>query len=102
MRTVSLRRSGQTRVECREALRHLWLRDFVEPYVDGELASVRRARFTVHLTRCWTCSVHVETLQLIKRSLRTGPKRGPTPLAEVRLRRFADRLATTETDHGRG
>ncbi len=81
-------------------LRHLWLRGFVEPYVDGELAGVRRARFAAHLTRCWTCSGHVETVQLIKLSLRTGPQRGPTPLAEVRLRRFADRLATT--GHGRG
>lgn len=95
MRTRSRRRSPWTRTECREALRHLRVRGFVEPYVDGELTDTRRARFVAHLARCWSCSGQVEMLQLIKHSLQTGPQRGPVPLAEIRLRRFADRLATT-------
>lgn len=102
MRTTRLRRSRQNWAECREALRHLRLRGFVESYVDGELTDTSRARFVAHLARCWACSGQVETLQLIKHSLQTRPQRGPVPLAEIRIRRFADRLATTPAVEGDG
>ncbi|EST38268.1 hypothetical protein N566_08335 [Streptomycetaceae bacterium MP113-05] len=97
MKATSLRRSRQNWAECREALRHLRLRGLVEPYVDDQLAGTRRAHFVAHLARCWTCSEQAETLHLIKQSLRTGLQRGPVQLAEVRLRRFADRLTAPPT-----
>ncbi|THA27931.1 hypothetical protein E4198_23330 [Streptomyces sp. RKND-216] len=97
MKATSLRRSRQNWAECQEVLRHLRLRGLVEPYVDDQLAGTRGARFVAHLARCWTCSEQAETLRLIKHSLRNGPQRGPVHLAEVRLRRFADRLTATPT-----
>jgi anti-sigma factor RsiW len=107
MKRMSPRRLRQTCAECREKIRHLRLRGSLEAYVDGELTGSRRAEVAAHLACCWTCSGYAETLRLIKHSLRTGPRRAPVPLAEVRLRRFADRLAdrmatASGTCHGTG
>jgi anti-sigma factor RsiW len=93
MKMMGRQRGSQTWAECREGLRHLHLRGSVEAFIDGELTGTHRTRVAAHLARCWTCSGHAETLRLIKHSLRTGPRRAPVALAEIRLRRFADRLA---------
>jgi anti-sigma factor RsiW len=85
-------RLREIRALCREQLRHLRLRGSVGAYVDGELSPARRTELAAHLVRCWACSVHEETLRLVKHSLRGGPLRGPVSLSEVRVRRFAARL----------
>ncbi|UGY94760.1 anti-sigma factor family protein [Streptomyces gobiensis] len=79
---------------CREKVRHLRLRRDVEAYVDGELTGAHRTQVATHLGRCWSCSGRAETLRLIKTSLRHGLQHAPASLASVRLRRFADHLAT--------
>ncbi|MEU9245392.1 zf-HC2 domain-containing protein [Streptomyces sp. NPDC048385] len=89
-------RFREIRAQCREQLRHLRLRGSVGAYVDGELAPARHAELAAHLVRCWACSVQAETLRLVKHSLRGGPLRAPVSLSEIRIRRFAARLAAPE------
>jgi anti-sigma factor RsiW len=95
------RRLRQIQAECREGIRHLSLRDLVEAYVDDELADDDRTRVAAHIDRCWICSDHACTIRLMKRSLSIGPRRAPVPLAMVRLRRYANGLATAPGPSGR-
>lgn len=82
--------------ECREKLRHLRLRGYIEAYMDGALTSHRKEQVAAHLATCWTCSGTAETLRLIKHSLRRSPRRIPASLSEARLRRFAGQLARND------
>ncbi|NUR05208.1 MAG: hypothetical protein HOY79_54515, partial [Streptomyces sp.] len=81
--------------ECRQKVGHMRLRGAVEAYVDGELAGRRRARVAAHVACCFSCSGYVQTLRLVKASLRRGPARAPASLTGARVHRFADRLTRT-------
>jgi anti-sigma factor RsiW len=63
---------------CRQQASHLRLRTLVGAYVDGELTGSQRARLAAHLTACWACSGYVETLRMIKQSLRRIDREHPT------------------------
>ena len=97
LRTTGLR---HTWAECREGMRHVRLQGAVDAYVDGELTPARRAQVAAHLAYCWACSGYAQTLRSIKASLRRGPDRAPVSLSETRLRRFADRLASSPRVRG--
>ncbi|MGW0821039.1 anti-sigma factor family protein [Streptomyces sp. NPDC002845] len=81
--------------ECREKFRHLRLRGAVGAYADGQLTGARHTLVAAHVARCWACSGELLALRLMKASVRGSPHRAPTSLAEVRIRRFADRMART-------
>lgn len=81
------------RTECRELTRHLRLRGAVEAYADGELTGAHRLGVAAHVACCWACSGSLETVRLIKASLRDSPRRTPESLASARIRRFVHRLA---------
>ncbi|WP_236244288.1 zf-HC2 domain-containing protein [Streptomyces sp. CC210A] len=93
MKTLPRRRTPGIWSECREKLRHVRLRRSVGPYADGELTGAARARVAAHISRCWVCSGTLQTLRLVKSSLRRGPQRAPASLAAARLHRYAHRLA---------
>lgn len=93
MKTLRLPRAPGWWAECREKTRHLRLRGAVGAYADGELTGADRMRMAAHLARCWSCSGTLQTLKLIKASLRRSPGQAPVSLASVRLRRYAVRLA---------
>lgn len=93
MRKPYLPRWREIWAECREKTRHLRLRGDLGAYADGELIGGRRAPMAAHLRCCWVCSGQLQTLLLIKASIRHSPHRAPIPLAEVRIRRYARRLA---------
>ncbi|MDR3084366.1 MAG: zf-HC2 domain-containing protein [Streptomyces sp.] len=99
MKTLSTGRLRHTWAECREHLRHLRLRGCIGAYADGELGDAQRDRVAAHLARCWACGGCLQTLRLIKHSLRGRPQRAPVSLAATRMRRFAGRLATTPSTH---
>ncbi|UQA97067.1 anti-sigma factor family protein [Streptomyces halobius] len=92
MRKPYLPRLREIWDECRERARHLRLHGDLGAYADGELSGNRRVRMAAHLACCWICSGRLETLQLIKASIRRSPHRAPVSLAEVRIRQYADRL----------
>ncbi|WP_236242968.1 anti-sigma factor [Streptomyces sp. CC228A] len=77
MKTLLCRRTPGIWSQCRERLLHLRLRRSVGPYADGELTGAARARVAEHIARCWVCSGTLETLRLVKSSLRRGPQRAP-------------------------
>lgn len=79
--------------EYREKIRHLRLRGAVGAYADGELNCADRARMATHIACCWSCSGSLETLKLIKASVRGSQKRAPASLASARLHRYAHQLA---------
>ena len=79
----------------RGLLAHRRMRRAVEVYLDGELTPQDRAEVVGHLSICWECSVAAETLRLLKRALSHSRDRTPTSVAEGRLRRFAEKLAST-------
>ncbi|MGR8009495.1 anti-sigma factor family protein [Streptomyces hypolithicus] len=83
--------------ECREHITHMRLRGSVDAYADGELSAADRARVATHIARCWACNGYVQTLRLVKHSLRNGPKRAPISLAAARMRRFAGQLTAAPT-----
>jgi anti-sigma factor RsiW len=86
----------QLRDGCRHGYQHARLRPLLDAYLDGELSRSDRARVAAHLAACFACSGSVETLRLIKQSLRSRPRRTPADLAEARLRRFGDALIHTD------
>jgi anti-sigma factor RsiW len=87
----------------RGLLAHHRMRRSVEAYVDGELAPQARADVVRHLSRCWECSMAAETLRLLKWALSRHRVRSPSSLAERRLRRFAENLASVRpSEDGRG
>jgi anti-sigma factor RsiW len=100
MTKLSAPRPGRLWAECREKLRHLWLRGAVGTYADGQLTGARRARVAAHVASCWACSGELLALRLIKASVRGHPHRAPTSLAEARMRRFADRIAGSPPPSG--
>lgn len=81
----------------RDLLAHRRMRRAVEGYLDGELTPQDRAEVARHLSICWECSVAAETLRLLKRALSHHRDRRPTSVVEGRLRRFAEKLASTGT-----
>jgi anti-sigma factor RsiW len=85
--------SRQLWAEGRERLRHLRFCGAVEAFADGELTGRRQVRVAAHIACCRACSGSLQTLRLIKASLRRSPRRTPESLASVRVRRFARRLA---------
>jgi hypothetical protein len=78
----------------RGLLAHRRMRRAVEAHLDGELAPGADAEVVRHLSVCWECSTVAETLRLLKRALRDRRARAPTTMAERRLRRFAEDLAS--------
>ncbi|MFP3986564.1 zf-HC2 domain-containing protein [Streptomyces sp. E11-3] len=81
--------------ECLERVRHLRLRGDLEAYADGELTGARRTRMAAHLDRCWVCSGRLQTLRLVKASIRGHPHRAPASLSRARVDRYARQLADT-------
>ncbi len=94
MKRQRIPRPRQLWAECREKVRHVRLCGAVEAYADGELTGVHRMRVAAHVARCWACSGSLQTLRLIKASLRGSTRRTAASLASVRMRRFAQRLTT--------
>jgi anti-sigma factor RsiW len=51
-------------------LRHHRLRSLLGAFVDGELDPGAAGRIRAHLRSCWWCSGDVQTLRLVKATLR--------------------------------
>ncbi|MFH9071371.1 anti-sigma factor family protein [Streptomyces alboflavus] len=86
--------------DCCERVRHLRLRGSLEAYADGELTGARRAQLAAHVARCWVCSGSLQTLRLVKASLRTSPRRHPQSLGAVRILRYAEQMAAVHHPQG--
>lgn len=71
---------------------HRRLRIAVDAWVDAELDEATTRAVAAHVRACWGCSSAAETARLVKRSLRRLREAQPSPLASVRLRRFAGDL----------
>ena len=78
----------------RGLLAHRRMRYAVGAYLDGELETAAGAEVAAHLSICWECSTVAETLRLLKSALRRRGALTPTTVAERRLRRFAEEVAS--------
>ncbi|GAA4934826.1 anti-sigma factor family protein [Streptomyces coeruleoprunus] len=84
--------------ECRKKPRHGRLRGAVEAYADGELTGAHRTRVAAHVAGCRACSGSLQTLRLIKASLRGGPGRMPASSRPWRSRRDGDLVGRVKAD----
>ena len=76
--------------ECRHVGR------LIQAYLDGEVDVPAAEEVAAHLDECLDCGLEAETFRQLKAAVR---RQGlPDPESQIRLREFAERLASGEMD----